>query len=110
MKSMIKRSRTEEKHLFQRNNKFYKSEWYIKAKKEEEQKIPEDLKTQKMLTHLKEMKDKEKKYAEYIKQNFKPEIDPKLSEMIESNLKVSESRIPSSNVREKGLEYLSYCK
>ena len=57
------------------------------------------------------MKDKLKKYAEYVRQNFRPEINAKKAKELANKNK--SSPIPNTNtedLRELGLKYLQFSK
>lgn len=55
------------------------------------------------------MKDKLKKYSEYVRQNFKPEVDAKkVKELAEKNKPVEGPK--TEDLRQLGLKYLQWSK
>lgn len=56
------------------------------------------------------MKDKLKKYSEYVRQNFKPEIDEKKTKEISEKNKSAVQSPKTEDLRELGLKYLQFSK
>ena len=90
----------------------YKSSWYRKAKEEN----PATELTEKEAQEAqkaKEVRDKLRKYSDYVKSNFKPEIDQKKAELLREQIETvthKPSELKGDESKKIGLEYLKYSK
>lgn len=87
----------------------YKSAWYKKliadAKAEEAMRKQQE---ENEYEGAKQMRDKLKQYGDYVKNNFKPEVDPAKSE--ELKVVVDKKDVRPEEMRKMGLENLKWSK
>lgn len=71
----------------------------------------EDLRHVEQLSNLKEIRDKQVKYSQYVRQNYVPEpSNKKINELLEKNKTVKVPKKSKKQIMNMGLKYLEFSK